>query len=173
MAVRTQRAKHTEQFQESVGVICVGSLVAFECKNQEAHAAGRRIRAAKHNSVKIDPQQLWDTCWKCHKPMGCPGCVANPICVSCLVITDHEFFIENGPLSNDLTSIARRDGRRGPPISLYPSGWQMEYLLAHPDTATTEDQVLFERFKRDMQKLTKRMKGMYPAPKREEELVKA
>lgn len=144
----TPRTRHGQSNTAIAGPICVGSSVAIQCGNFQSHPLGRLIRAANNNSTKINPPQAWDACWKCKRAMGCPACVPNPICRQCLVVTDMEFFIEQGPLSNDSFSIAARGDRRGPPISVYPSDWAREYFLAHPDTATTEDEELYQTYKR-------------------------
>lgn len=168
MPVRNNKPKQTQEFS---GLICVGSLVAFDCKTQETHAAVGRIRWAKNNSVKIDPAQTWDACFRCHRPMGCPGCVMNPICTKCLVVTDYEYFIQHGPLSNDRVSINHRGERRGPPITVYPQEWQRDYMLAHPETATVEDQELYDRVKRmaeDMGRKSKMPRDMTHAERQRE-----
>ena len=133
---------------------CSGSSVAFDCQIRTEHPAGGRIISNERNSVKIEKPKLWEKCWKCWQPMGCPRCVYHPICTRCLVITDHDYFVEMGPLSNDRMSIERRGGRRGPPLSIYPQSWQTEYLLAHPDTATVEDQELYDRVKRKVAEIS-------------------
>lgn len=151
MAVRTTKRHSSSEIPQ--GLVCVGSAVAFDCKNQEPHAASGRIRWAKNNSVKIDPAQLWDTCFRCRRPMGCPGCVSHPICTRCLVVTDMEYFIEHGPLSNDRVNVNHRGERFAPPIRVYPAEWRTAYMKAHPDTATVEDQELYDRFSRESRRL--------------------
>lgn len=98
---------------------------------------GSRVAFGRHDLGAHTTKKPWPACWKCHAPLGCPKCTASHaqelLCEFCIVWATKEALLRHGPIANTPAMIRLRGNRVAPPLTAYPTDWQIAYKRSGPD----------------------------------------